>query len=122
MEENIINKVVVNADETVGTEMLLLGVKPYTNYIDGVKGNQEGISCTALSEKLSFTKVNIKIPGMLQLPFTFEEETPILVSFEGLTAKLWQNWNSNGGAVQLSLKATNIKPITDKRIKLNGDK
>lgn len=116
---NIINNLIINADETVGSKLLLLGIRPYASYKEGVKGEQEGLTFNCLSETLNYEKIDIKIAGILQPPFDFDG-TPILVEFENLKGKVWQDWK-NKGEVKISLTATNIRPIENKRIRLGGD-
>lgn len=120
MQNEELKNIVVDATKTVGDKLLLLSVKPLLKYVEGIRGEQEGITCNCLSEKMNFNKVNIKLLGLLELPFEFNN-TPVLVEFEGLEGRLWQDWN-NKGEVKLSLSADGIKLATDKRIKLNGDK
>ena len=120
MSENIISSVVVDAKSTVGDRLMFIDHKPLIKYVEGIRGEQEGITCVCLSEKMKFNKVSIKLIGVLQLPFEFDG-TPIMVEFEELEGKLWQDW-SNKGEVKLSLSAKGIKQATDKRIRLNGDK
>lgn len=113
---NILKSIVIDAERTVGNKLLLLNVRPYASYNEGVKGEQEGLTFTVLSEKMDFEKVDIKISGILKPPFEFNG-APLPVEFDGLTAKLWQDW-SNKGAVKLSLSATSIRLRDSKRVKL----
>ena len=115
---SIIKNIVVDVKATLGSKLLLLEVRPYASYTEGVKGSQEGLRCTVLSETMGFEKIDIKVP-ILNLPFTFDSSTPTPVAFEGLEAKLWQDW-SNKGAVRLSLTATGIRPLNMKPT--GGDK
>lgn len=117
---NILKSIVIDAERTVGNKLLLLNVRPYASYNEGVKGEQEGLTFTILSEKMNFEKVDIKISGILKPPFEFNG-TPLPVEFENLEGKLWQDW-SNKGAVKLSLSATAIRPRDSKRIKIGEDK
>ncbi len=117
---NILKSIVINAEETVGNKLLLLDAKSYASYKEGVKGEQEGLTFTVLSEKMNFEKVHIKIAGLLKPSFEFNG-TPLPVEFDGLEGKLWQDW-SNKGAVKLSLSATAIRLRDSKRIKLGDDK
>ena len=117
---NILTKVVIEADETIGNKLLLLEIRPYYAYKEGVKGGQEGLTFNVLSEKLGYEKVDIKVAGITNPPFEFSG-TPIPVQFEGLEAKLWQDWG-NKGAVKISLTAKNVRPLNTQKIKLGGDK
>ena len=117
---NILKSIVINAEETIGNKLLLLDVRPYASYNEGVRGEQEGLTFTVLSEKMNFEKVNVKISGILKPPFEFNG-TPLPVEFDGLEGKLWQDW-SNKGAVKLSLSAAAIKLRDSTRIKIGGDK
>lgn len=42
--DNILKNLVINVEETVGNRLLLLGVRPYASYKEGVKGEQEGLT------------------------------------------------------------------------------
>lgn len=118
--KNLLSCIVINVDETIGKKLLLLDVRPYASYKEGVKGEQEGLSFTVLSEKMNYEKVDIKISGLLKPSFEYDG-TPLPVEFDGLEGKLWQDW-SNKGAVKLSLSATAIRPRDSKRIKIDEDK
>lgn len=118
---NILKDIVVDVKETIGSRVLLLDMKRLNSYKEGIKGEQEGLTFNCLSEKMSYEKIDVKIKGLMQLPFEFDG-TPILVEFDGLEGKLWQDW-SNKGEVRLSLTAKGIKPITaGKSIKIGDDK
>ena len=116
MSNNIIKNIVVDVESTLGKKLLLLDVRPYASYHEGVKGEQEGLTFTVLSEEMNFEKVEVKVAGILKPPFDFNG-TPIPVEFDGLEGKLWQDW-SNKGAVKLSLTATDIR-VKEKRLKLS---
>ena len=120
MKENILNNIVVDAKKTTGEKLLFVEYKPLVKYVEGIRGEQEGITCICLSERMKFCKISVKIPEVLQLPFEFDG-TPIMVEFEELEAKIWQDWQ-NKGEVKLSFSAKGIKKVTDKHIKLNGDR
>lgn len=118
--DNILKNLVIDVEKTVGNRLLLLGIRPYASYKEGVKGEQEGLTFNCLSESMNYEKVDIKIAGILQSPFEFDG-TPVPVEFEELNGKVWQDW-SNKGAVKLSVTAKGIKPIENKRVKIGGDK
>lgn len=111
---------VIDVEKTISDKLLMLGVRSYAKYKEGVKGEQEGLTFNCLSETMGYEKIDIKIAGLLQPPFEFDG-TPIPVEFEGLEAKVWQDWN-NKGEVKLSITAKAIKPLASKQIKLGGDK
>lgn len=116
---NILKNLVIDVEKTVGSKLLLLGVRPYAGYKEGVKGEQEGLAFNCLSEAMEFEKVDIKISGLFQLPFEFDG-TPVPVEFEELDGKIWQDWNSKG-EVKISLSAKGIRLATsEKRIKIGG--
>lgn len=116
---NILKNLVIDVEKTVGSKLLLLGVRPYAGYKEGVKGEQEGLAFNCLSEAMEFEKVDIKISGLFQLPFEFDG-TPVPVEFEELDGKIWQDWNSKG-EVKISLTAKGIRLATsEKRIKIGG--
>ena len=119
MANNVIKYLVINAHETLGDKLLLLGHRPLAKYIEGIKGEQEGITVTCLSEKMGYEKVDIKIVGLMELPFVFDN-SPIPVNFEGLEAKIWQDWEHKG-ELKLSLSAQGIKPLAGKHIRLEGE-
>lgn len=118
--KNILKFLSIDGNATIGNRLLLLNVKPYASYKEGVKGDVEGITLNCLSEKMEFEKVDIKIAGILETPFEFTG-TPIPVEFDGIEAKVWQDWNSKG-EVKLSLTAQNVRLAENKRIKLGSDK
>lgn len=121
MAGSIIKYLKIDVEKTIGNKLLLLGVRPYNGYKEGVKGEQEGLTFNCLSETMDYEKIDIKITGLLQTPFEFTG-TPIPVEFEELEAKVWQDWN-NKGEVKLSITAKSIRPIGAKQqIKLGGDK
>ena len=117
---NMTKHIAVDVERTIGKNLLLLNMRSYNVYKEGVKGEQEGLTFNCLSETMNYEKVDIKIAGLLQPPFEFDG-TPIPVEFEGLEAKVWQDW-SNKGEVKLSITAKEIKPLATKQIKLGGDK
>lgn len=118
MDNNVIKYLVINAKETLGDELSILRVREYRKYIEGIRGDVEGLTVTVLSEKMEYEKVDVKIAGLMELPFVFDG-TRIPVVFEGLEAKAWQDWD-NKGIVKLSVTATGIRPLTGKQIKLEG--
>lgn len=118
--DNMTKHLVIDVEKTIGDKLLMLGVRSYAKYKEGVKGEQEGLTFKCLSEKMGYEKIDIKIAGLLQPPFEFDG-TPIPVEFEGLEAKVWQDWN-NKGEVKLSITAKAIKPLSAKQVKLGGDK
>lgn len=118
---NILKNLIIDVEATVGKKLLLLGVRPYAGYKEGIKGEQEGLTFNCLSETMDFEKIDIKVAGLLRPPFEFDG-TPIPVEFDGLEGKVWQDWSSKG-EVKLSVTAKGIRPIaTEKRIKIGGDK
>lgn len=119
MANNILKHLVIDISEMVGDKLLLLSVRPYASYKEGVKGEQEGLTFNCLSERLDFEKVDIKIAGLLKSPFEFDGN-PVHVAFDGLEGKVWQDWG-NKGEVKLSITAKEIRPLTQKRIKIGGD-
>lgn len=113
-----INNIVIDVKETIGESLLLIDNRPSFSYIDGVKGNQDGIKVTCLSEKAGYEKIDIKILGMLSLPFEFHG-TPVQVELEDLNGKLWQDWH-NKGEIKLSVSASGIKSLEGRRrVRLN---
>ncbi len=120
MANNILKHLVIDVENTIGSKLLLLEVRPYAGYKDGIKGGQEGLAFNCLSEKMNYEKIDIKIAGLMQLPLEFDG-TPIPIEFEGLEAKVWQDWSSKG-EVRLSITAKGIKTHGGKQIKIVGDK
>lgn len=120
MANNIVKHLVIDCKRTVGDKLLLLDVRPYAGYKEGIKGEQEGLAFNCLSERMNYEKLDIKVSGILQPPFEFDG-TPIPVEFEGLEAKVWQDWN-NKGEVRLSVTAKGIRQLAGKQIRLGGDK
>ncbi|MBR1641622.1 MAG: hypothetical protein IJ683_04780 [Butyrivibrio sp.] len=119
MSNSILKYVVVDAIKTAGIKMMMLECRPHYPFVEGIRGEQDGIVVTGLSEKMGYEKADIKILGLSKLPFDFDG-TPTPVEFEDLEGKLWQDWN-NKGAVKLSLSAKGVKLAGNKRIKLGGD-
>lgn len=119
---NIIKNVVIDMKKTVGDKLLLLSIRPYATYTEGVKGEQEGLTFNCLSDVMGYEKIDIKVAGLLEPPFEFDG-TPIPVEFDGLEGKLWQDW-SNKGEVKLSVSAKSVKLISasEKRIRIGEDK
>lgn len=120
MSNNIVKHLVIDVEKTIGNRLLLLDVRPYAGYKEGIKGEQEGLAFNCLSERMNYEKLDIKVSGILQPPFEFDG-TPIPVEFEGLEAKVWQDWN-NKGEVRLSVTAKGIRQLAGKQIRLGGDK
>ena len=120
MENNNLKNVVINAEETLGKNVLALEVRPNFHFSEGIKGAQKGLTFKCLSEAMNYEKVDIKVDGLMEPPFEINE-TPVPVVFEGLEVKLWQDW-SNKGEVKLSITAKAIKPLASKQIKLGGEK
>lgn len=119
--DNILRNLVIDVDATIGDKLLLLGVRPYAGYREGVKGQQEGLTFNCLSETMNYNKIDVKIAGLMKPPFEFDG-TPIPVKFEELSGKIWQDWG-NKGEVKLSITAKSIKPIETKaQIKISGGK
>ncbi len=114
-----LKNIVVNASETLGDVMLLLGIRESFAYTNGEKGDKDGIKANVISEKAGYEKLDVKLP-LVTLPFEFKEGTPIPVEFEGLRVNLWRDWNGNG-AIRISATATGIKPVTSKKIHLKDN-
>lgn len=117
---NIIKYLVMDSEKMIGNTTLLLEIRPYATYKEGIKGDQEGLVFTCLVEQMGFEKLDIKVAGILQPPFAFDG-TPIPVEFEGLEGKVWQDWN-NKGEIKLSVTAKGIKKHTGKQIKIGEEK
>lgn len=116
---SIVKHLVIDAEKTLG-ELVAVQSNPYNKYSEGIKGVQEGIKFSCLSKTLGYEKVEIKVAGLMNEPFPLDG-TPVPVEFEGLEAKVWQDWR-NGGEIKLSITAKAIRPLAEKRIKLGGDK
>ncbi len=120
MANNILKYLVIDSSATLGEKLLLLNVRPYTGYKEGVKGEQEGLTFNCLSERLDFEKVDIKVAGLLKPPFEFDGN-PVPVAFDDIQIKAWQDWG-NKGEVKLSITAKEVRLLSEKRIKIGGDK
>lgn len=114
--ENIINYLILDVEKMIGNKVLLLGVRANYEYAEGIRGKQIGIVIKCLFERMGYEKGDIKLNGVMELPFAFEG-TPMYVELDGLEGKVWQDFKSkeNKGEVKLSLSATNIKPITTEK-------
>lgn len=115
---NMTQYLVIDVEKTIGDKLLLLGVRKYKEYKEGVKGEPIGLTFTCLSETMNYEKVDIKVAGLMQFEF---DGTPVPVAFDGLNGKIWQDWG-NKGEVKLSITASSIRPLSEKRIKIGGDK
>ncbi len=120
MAYNIVKYLVIDVEKTLGRKLLLLDLYPYAGYKEGIKGAQEGLVFRCLSETMGYEKSDIKIAGLMQPPFEFDG-TPVPVEFEGLEAKVWQDW-SNKGMVRLSVTAKGVKMVAAKQIRLGGNR
>lgn len=118
MGKSVLKDVKLDIEQTIGNKLLVLEIRPYAEYKEGVKGEQAGLTFTCLSETMNYEKVDIKVAGLLQPPFEFDG-TPVPVAFDGLEGKVWQDWG-NKGEVKLSITASSIKPLSEKRIKIGG--
>lgn len=119
MANQIVKYLMIDVKKTIGNKLLLLEAGPYAGYKEGIKGEQEGFAFNCLSETMNFEKIKIKIAGLMQLPFEFDG-TPIPVEFDGLEAKVWQDW-SNKGELKLSITAKAIRSLGGKQIKIGGN-
>lgn len=106
MANKIVKFLIINAKATIG-DVLAVEKRTAYRYIEGIKGEPEGLIITCLSEAMQYEKIDIKVLGLFQLPFELNG-TPIPVEFEGLEGKIWQDWK-NKGEIKLSLTATNVK-------------
>lgn len=120
MSNSILKYLKIDVSKTLGNRLLLLDVRPYAGYKEGVKGKQEGLTFNCMSETMAYEKIDIKVAGLLQPPFEFNG-TPVPVEFEELEAKVWQDW-SDKGVIKISIKAKGIRLLATKQIKLGGDK
>lgn len=120
MTNNIVKYLVIDGERTIGKNVLALEYYPDFIFNEGVKGGQKGLKFKCLSEAMNYEKVDIKIDGLMEPPFELNG-TPVPVVFEGLEAKVWQDW-SNKGELKLSITAKGIRPLGTKQIKIGGDK
>lgn len=120
MANNILKYLIIDMEKTAGKRFLLLDVRTYYGYKEGVKGNPEGLTFNCLSETMGYEKIDIKVEGLMQLPFKFDG-TPIPVEFDSLEGKVWQDWSSKG-EVKLSVAAKGIRLLTGKCVKIGEDK
>lgn len=119
MSNSIVKHIVVDIKKTIGDKILLLNMKPHFTFHDGIRGEQDGLTFTCVSETMGYNKFDAKIVGILKPPFEFDG-TPTPVIFDGLEGKIWQDW-SNKGAIKLSITAKSISPLENKRIKIGGN-
>lgn len=118
---NIIQYLFVDIEKTIGTNLTALEARPYFGYNEGIKGKQIGQTITCLSETMNYEKIDIKVEGVMQLPFELNG-TPVPVAFDGLQGKLWKDWKENG-EVKLSITAKGIRKLTtEKHVKIGGEK
>lgn len=114
--EDVVKYLILDINKMVGDKVLFLGARPNYKYVEGIKGEQIGIVATCLFEKMGYEKGDIKLNGMMELPFPFDGKS-MYVEFDGLEGKVWQDWKSKEkkGEVKLSLSATNIRPTSNER-------
>ena len=117
MQGNILNYLFIDAEKTIGTNLLAVEAYPYFNYQEGVRGEQKGTVIKCLSETMHFEKIDIKVEGLMQLPFELNEPVPVV--FDELCCRLWQDFSHNN-EIKLSITAKCVKPVTGKRVKLTG--
>lgn len=111
---------VFDVEKTLAGDMLL--VEPprvYEGYKEGIKTGAEGLAYTCLIAGLNFEKQVIKVAGSITSPFEYDG-SPIRVEFDNLEGKVWQDFN-NKGEIKLSVSAKSVRPITEKRIKMNPE-
>lgn len=120
MANNIVKQLIIDAEKTVGNRLFALESRKCFKFNEGIKGEQEGLTFSCLSEKMNYEKIDIKVAGLMEVPFELSG-TPVPVEFEGLEAKVWQDW-SNKGELKLSITAKGIRPLGTKQIKIGGDK
>ena len=108
-----ISKVVINIKETMGERPLLIDYRPSFAYKDGIKGEQDGLKVTCLSEKMGYEKVDIKLPGMLSLPLSLME-IQCKLNLKKFSGKLWQDWITRALLNYLFLQM-GIKPLAGRR-------
>lgn len=120
MAINFLRYLKIDVKKTLGELYAVDIPKVYDGYKEGIKTGAEGLNFPCLAVGLGYEKVNIKVPGLLKPSFEFSG-TPVPVEFEGLEAKVWQDW-SNKGEVKLSITAKGIRPLGAKQIKIGGDK
>lgn len=110
MANNIIKYLVLDIYKMIGKPILLY-YRPYSKYVEGIKGEQEGLVLTCLCENMGYEKVDVKMPGIFALPFSFDGH-PCQVEFDCLESKLWQDWD-NKGELKLSISAKDVKLVAD---------
>lgn len=93
---NILN-VCIDAVKTVGTELILIGIRPYYKYEDGKKVDKiEGYRYEIVLCQRKYERLFVKIAGDQRIPF-----------FENLELHVYYQWKT--GTYEISATATNIQ-------------
>ena len=94
---NILN-VCIDAVKTVGTELILIGIRPYYKYEDGKKVDKiEGYRYEIVLCQRKYERLFVKIAGDQRIPFN-EDEGGLHVYYQ---------WKT--GTYEISATATNIQ-------------
>lgn len=103
---NILN-VCIDAVKTVGTELILIGIRPYYKYEDGKKVDKiEGYRYEIVLCQRKYERLFVKIAGDQRIPFN-EDEGGLPVQFENLELHVYYQWKT--GTYEISATATNIQ-------------
>ena len=87
---NILN-VCIDAVKTVGTELILIGIRPYYKYEDGKKVDKiEGYRYEIVLCQRKYERLFVKIAGDQRIPFN-EDEGGLPVQFENLELHILGN-------------------------------
>ena len=101
---NILN-VCIDAVKTVGTELILIGIRPYYKYEDGKKVDKiEGYRYEIVLCQRKYERLFVKIAGDQRIPFN---EDGLPVQFENLELHVYYQWKT--GTYEISATATNIQ-------------
>ena len=102
-----IKNLVIDANRSVGKNLVLVDVAPIKSYIDGRRTDEvSGYRYTVAMPDKAFDKLVVKIDGELRIDNPVEGNYPKVV-FEGLDLSLY--WSPEGHKV--SAKADDIKAL-----------
>ncbi|MGN1132662.1 MAG: hypothetical protein ACI4RL_07110 [Ruminococcus sp.] len=105
-----ISNVVIDANRSVGKNLVLVDVAPVRAYVDGKRTDEvTGYRYTVALPDKAFDKLVVKIDGELRIDKPEEGNYPKVV-FEGLDLSLY--WSPDGHKV--SAKADDIKAVEGK--------
>lgn len=103
-----ITDVVIDATATIGTDPLLVDVKPCFVYTDGKKTEKiEGYRYVVALPEHQFEKIGVKVLG--QCSIEKPETGYVPVKFEKLDMRVY--WNPRNGTYEVSASAMSVEAV-----------